>query len=285
MKKATKIGVIILATLTAFAFTSCQKDGVYSPKEKISKIYQKEDGGDKYLSEQWVWDGKKLTTINFVDDNYTVNFVYDGKQLSEMNMGDQKVVFTYDGKYIQKADIYDGSEIAATYTYTHDGKLITSVKVESFSNYKNAQRINKILNRIITPEIADIQGTQIENNDAKSNYSYTEYFTYDGNNISEIITKYSNGAESTYNYTYSDYLNPFYRLLFRESDSYNKNLVSTYHYSDNQITTRVIDLTVTVSETNGKYPAHATYTQATTHHVGNLDNTYTSVTEYFYEYE
>ena len=60
-------------------FISCdKKEGVYNPSKKIQKIYTVEDG-DKELSEVWHWDGKVLTSIDYIDDMYatTATFSYD----------------------------------------------------------------------------------------------------------------------------------------------------------------------------------------------------------------
>ena len=51
MKNIRSIFIALVACMVAFAFTSCQKDGVYKPKKKISKIYTSKDGGDRILQE------------------------------------------------------------------------------------------------------------------------------------------------------------------------------------------------------------------------------------------
>ena len=60
MKKTTLFMTLLLSTIV---ISSCNKDGVYNPKEKIDKIYV-DSGSGKYLSEDWTWNKKELKTIN-----------------------------------------------------------------------------------------------------------------------------------------------------------------------------------------------------------------------------
>ena len=62
MRKFVLLWAMLLPV--AVSLTSCHKDGVCNPKEKISRIYYQGSGqsAEKQLSELWNWDGKK--TVN-----------------------------------------------------------------------------------------------------------------------------------------------------------------------------------------------------------------------------
>lgn len=293
MKNARTIFVALMAFVVAFTFSSCQKDGVYHPKKKISKIYVQRDGHDKVLTEQWTWDKNLLSSINFVEDEYTVNFIYDGKQISKMVVGDQVVEFAYDGKKIVSFSAKDAGVAYCTYTFKHDGSLIVGIDATINNNYMKNARLIETAFRLVSPQIAESQMAQLAyaaENQIKGEYSYSDTYTYDHKNVVSVKRHDSDNKDYEYTYTYSDNLNPFYHMLYgSEGDvvafGLSKNAVATYHYEDNVITSRIIDMTVTFPQLDGKYPLQETRTTATTHTVGGLTNIYTSVNDYFYEYE
>lgn len=293
MKKLSSIFTILMVCVLAVTFTSCQKDGVYKPKQKISKIYVQRDGHDKILTETWTWDKNLLSSITFEEDDYTVNFVYDGKQVSKMVSGNQTVFFTYDGKQITNMTAKDGDTEYCSYTFKHDGNLIVGIDARINNSYMKNARIIEAAFRMIEPQIAESQMAQIAyvaENQIKADYTYSDTYTYDHKNVITLKRHDSENKDYEYTYTYSDYLNPFYHMLSgSEGDvvglGLSKNAVATYHYSDNVINTRVIDMEVTFPEVDGKLPLQETRVTKTTHTVGTLQNNYTSTDNYFYEYE
>ncbi|MCR5065954.1 MAG: hypothetical protein K6A67_09350, partial [Bacteroidales bacterium] len=97
MKKLFILSVILLTVVT---FSSCKKEGIYTPDKKISKIYQAklqkienqelttEERTEKYLAERWEWSGnllKRIETYNSDGDlGIIFDFYYDGKRLSKI---------------------------------------------------------------------------------------------------------------------------------------------------------------------------------------------------------
>ena len=153
MKNIRTLFIALTACMVAFAFTSCQKDGMYTPKKKISKIYTSKDGGDRILQETWNWDGKVLTSITLNDDDdVTINFNYDKKQLSSLTYGDEKIIYTYDGKLIEKITFMDGNEEIASYTFKHDGKFISGVDVVIDNNYMKSSRLLEVARVIFSTQ-------------------------------------------------------------------------------------------------------------------------------------
>ena len=67
-----KIKISFIATLFSFVllFASCQKDGLYTPKEHLTRIENWEFyNGDSLFrnAEEWEWDGKLLSKITYLD--------------------------------------------------------------------------------------------------------------------------------------------------------------------------------------------------------------------------
>lgn len=116
-----------------FVAASCEKEGVYNPKEKISKIYYSDSytitfddpaytaynqtgSTGKYAKEVWKWDGKLLKSITYYDEDgdfeHSDVFHYNGKRLSEIRShwdGDwnYSYVFEYKGKFITSIKEYE----------------------------------------------------------------------------------------------------------------------------------------------------------------------------------
>ena len=293
MKTIRTLFIAFTACMVAFAFNSCQKDGVYKPKKKISKIYTSEDGGDRILQETWNWDGKVLTSITY-DDDVVVKFEYEKNQLIGLSSGGSRIIYTYEGKQIDKITYMDGNEEIASYTFKHDGKFISGVDVVLDNNYLKSSRLLEVAFRGIDPTIAETQVAQFKacQAEAKGLYKYSDVYEYDHNNVIGLKRHDNNNNDFTYTFTYSKNLNPFYHLLAPEGlgddvtgYGLSKNAVESYHYEDTYIESRVIDMTITFPKLDGKYPVEETRTEKTTHTVGNLTNIYTNVTTYYYEYE
>ena len=296
MKNIRSIFIALVACMVAFAFTSCQKDGVYKPKKKISKIYTSKDGGDRILQETWNWDGKVLTSIVFNDDeDIEVKFEYDKKQLTALTSGDARILYTYDGNLLDKITWMDGNEEVASYTFKHNGKFISAVDAVIDNGYLKNTRLLDVAFRTIDPIIAETEVAQFKacQAEAKGLYKYGDIYEYDHNNVVSIKRHDNNNDDFVWTYTYSDrYLNPFYHLLSPEGIAddvvgygLSKNAVASSHYEDTYISSRVIDMEVTFPKLDGKYPVEETRTEKTTHTVGSLTNIYTSATTYYYEYE
>ena len=137
---------IALAAITLFA--ACQKDGKYNPKEKIANVYEEgmsiwsytPDGEQwvsdtsitpKYLSERWTWENDTYTEQTYED---VVKFTYDGSQLTEAASDGERMVFTYDGKKLQKAELFSDGESTPeiAFAFEHDGKKISRFTVTEY---------------------------------------------------------------------------------------------------------------------------------------------------------
>ena len=86
---------LFAAAAALLLFGACQKDGKYNPKQKIAKVYEESnysyyyyneytgewntatDNTPKHLTEEWTWDGKKLSKITHIDYDYDEDEYYE----------------------------------------------------------------------------------------------------------------------------------------------------------------------------------------------------------------
>ncbi len=292
MKNVKRMAVLALMCCCVFAFTSCQKDGVYKPKKKISEISLNENGHGAKVVEKWNWSGNLLSKIDYVEDGYSANFEYNGKQVSKITMtSGEYVAFSYDGKLLQTAVINDGEEDIATFTYTHEGKLISAIEGNISTDFGDkTARLVQLVNRFVTPTIENQQNQLMLK--SKGRYTTTQTFTYDGKNIVKSVYSTNLGYTAETNYTYCDYLNPFYhfndimQMVEFGTSNMSQNALVTSTTTNNIISTQTDIVEVAYPTVDGKYPTQATYTYTTKQTVGGFDNNYANgVDDYYYVYE
>lgn len=290
MKKVTNIMLCAVMVFATFALTSCEKEGVFKPKNKIAQIYTKIDGGEKALYQIYKWDEKSnlLSEVYNVNEDYAMHFVFDGKRIAQITTTDgNTATYEYDGKLLKSISMAYDNGTKATYEFTHDGKQIIRTDYSREGNLLGSQySFTDFAFNFVNAEIAQYQcETANQVSSAKGSYSYTETYTYDGKNITQIDRHDSDNDDYHYTFTFNeDYLNPLH--LFMDdytSTGINKNMVKSYDYSNTKIESAKTHCESTF-EGDGKYPTHETRVTAITHHVGSLDNTYTQTVEYFYEY-
>lgn len=272
MKIAKIIAVAALACTTAFALTSCTKEGAYNPKKKISKIYVTKYGNSEQLSETWTWDKKTLTSINM--EGSTINLSYDkNNRLSSATSGTSSMTYEYDGKFLSKITCTEDGELAGTYTFTHDGKTISHIKMEIVDGLFSNSPVYAATMRMIPAEITQTMQECAAQNAIKGIVITYDYdLTWEKNNVTQIVMK-SNADSHTYTftYTYSEYLSPF-RCSFFGSDvidnlcancpfGLSKNLPVSCHVDWGESTHRDIEYTYTYTD---KYPLTETRNVITT---------------------
>jgi hypothetical protein len=229
MRRPFLISAVVTFCVTIILLSGgCKKrEGVYKPKEKISKIYYEEIEADKVvvpkkLKETWTWEKKKLTKIELAE-RFTLNFSYDNKnRVSKIEGGKGLMKFYYEKKYLDKIEITaDGMSITMTVSDRKDDK-ITKLTCETQSLGKSTKsaaaelaQLNPVINLFFSNAIAnavlsDISETKMH----KAGTTTIVYeYTYSGNNITEI--KETEGAtETVFLYSYDDKKNPYYKSLY-----------------------------------------------------------------------
>ena len=221
MKKLTKLPVMFgVLLLTA---VSCTKDGVYAPKSKIQLVFSSSSYTDKHLSQSWNWDGKLLNAIDFYSStgslSWTENFSYDGNRLTRVDdyLNSEYTTFVYDGKNLKSANYYykGALEATAAYKYT-DGKLkemvVTEYEGDKSKDVRNLRSSVLPFAAEVTNAIEAFRASVAERNAAKGIYVITLQFTWTDDNITRIVAT-SEGRMQTLSLQYDTKNNPLKGFL------------------------------------------------------------------------
>lgn len=188
---------ILLGVLFVASMTSCTKEGVYTPKEKIKRVYVSSSSTDKYLSQSWNWDGKLLESINHYTSNgtlsWTEDFTYDGKRLVRVDdfLGSEYTAYEYDGKYLKNANYYYKGNLEATANYVYSNGKMSKMTITYYESKSGRMchletsyipfqdEVVKACNKCLTK----LQSNNLE----KSLDIITYQFTWDGDNVSKVV--------------------------------------------------------------------------------------------------
>ncbi len=300
-----KISLFAMVLAVACLFAACTKEGVYTPKEKISKVYESSSttisGGDysstdntpKHMTESWVWDGKLISSITEYDNDGGIEglttFTYDGKQLTEIKQGTYVSKLTYDGSKLQKIESYDGDELTSTTTVTHDGKKIVKLEIEGSDNGEKdakAFAFMQTLMKVVMPVYTENTTKVLSTVATKGSSKYTIDLEWDGKNVSKVTMVYGDET-ATLTYTYDEMNNPYQGFIYAISDpaefGSKNNVVSetvTAVY-DGEPTSYTSNYTY---EYDGKWPTTKTNTTTTSQTILGTTYTYSSSEVTYFEY-
>lgn len=242
---------MFLAVICVIA-VSCERDGVYQPKKKISKIYYDYvTGKDLYCT--WVWDGNKLKTI--IDPRGTeLQFYYNGNQIDSVCQvipdypaGRNYYKFTYDKnkRHLVALDHYkygmNGTmKSHYEFIYSKDGHVSEmNIEYHSVSPYVKSSELDDDLLVLLTalPQIPQPIFFQLFS-DVKQTKDLLDTrhltFEYEGDNVVKCISTYGQYVE-TYDFAYSHVKNPFYNLL-NQSPEWPFPYVTSNQYMLNSLT-------------------------------------------------
>ncbi len=234
------LSIITVGLLTTISFMSCKdKDGVYKPKEKISKIYYEDirhypdtiktdTTQKKELLEVWKWNKNKLTHIEKKGSGWAMDFVYDGKQVIKIESGESVFNFIYDSKdLLEKIEALDENGLLQlnVLVSARSNDKITKLTYQNYSYTKSLKQRTVLfekLQTIMNIMVAGNFGEDMHKNmvdDAKRSKATTITTTvvdlaYEGNNVGKETWTYENvDTTITFVYTYDTKVNPFYRAL------------------------------------------------------------------------
>lgn len=238
-----RIFTILIVACVAMLFTSCQKEGVYNPSKKISKVTYTDQYGNKTI-QVWTWNkNNTLDKIDFYEDgslDYTFHFTYDKKRLVRMDDYDyeQHVEYKYDKNGLKEAYSYDGNTVIDAYTFTHQNGKITQI-IDNYNSSKNisGKMVVNPLQFIFPDELYTVTENAKKKacyDNSKASCTYTFELTWDKDNISQIVeTRSTSSYTYTYNFEYDKYNNPFYGSL---NNFYVETNFTNGHFSKNNIT-------------------------------------------------
>ena len=216
-----KIFSILLIACVAMLFSACQKEGVYNPSKKISKVYFTDANGNKSLSQVWSWN--KNNTLEKIE-NYssngtlanTLNFTYEKKRLTRMNnyTANAYIEYKYDKNGLKEANLYAGGTMLDTYTFTYEKGKLTKIT----DTYIHSKAVDNDLQmsplQFILPEemytATEEARKQFEPDNSKATTVFTYELTWDNNNITKLVrTMSGSSANFTLEAKYDKYNNPF----------------------------------------------------------------------------
>lgn len=283
MKKTFALMIAVFAF--AMIFNSCEKEGQYMPKKKISEIvytkYYKFSTGtivSRTEREVWTWNGKLLSYIDYykADDTRTTSlFRYDNEnRIEEINYGDATAKFDYDNGLIDEITIYNqNGSLLGKYEFEHKGNTLTAIDVTT-NGSKSMEMLPFNPLRIFLPE--GLVNKVMEG--AATKGSTRVLLTWSGKNITSA--EVTGGNKVTYKWSYDEYSNPLKGLFdMATTDSYvifSKNNVVREEITTNNATTTT-DFKYTY---DNKYPVKKTW--ETVEHVMDIDYTVNCTTEYRY---
>lgn len=216
MKKTFVFMIAVFAVV--LAFTSCEKEGQYTPKQKITEVkhtrtYKTPLGTEisRTEHEAWTWNGKLLSYIDYYDanDNRTTTlFRYDeNNRIVEINYGTSTAKYNYDNNLIKDIEIFNAAGTTiAKYELEHKGKTVTAMNV-TLKDGKSVSSLPFNPLRLFVPENA--ANKVLEKSPAKGTTRVT--FTWTGKNVTEL--ELSGEYNISYKWTYDDKNNP-YKGLF-----------------------------------------------------------------------
>ncbi|MBO4874480.1 MAG: hypothetical protein J5542_04155 [Bacteroidales bacterium] len=317
MKKNLLIAAI---ALMAVAFVSCQKDGVYKPKQRIDKITRSWESTDVYsdasgnhedktvadpwICEQWAWGDKtvesrtftsriwNLTGVSYVSEKTT--YSYDDKnRITGAQYGDHKIEYTYnDDKKFSKITVNDGANLESTVEINYDGKVVNSLKVTRFYPAKKCEAaLAMVLPRQIVDVVCNDSDEEIVAKDTRTVVTDIT-IEWDGKNIVKMDAKSNDETTVTTTYEYDGKLNPyagFYCGTGVSAEMYSKNNVIKTTRTSKTVQGNTTITTETVETVEYEYDGKNPSTVKTTT-VENRDyllggkHTITTVTTDVYEY-
>ena len=188
---------VVLVTLCAFLFVSCEKEGQYLPKKKISRITTSTASTLWGVTttavtgyQDFEWSGKLLSKITLRDGDGDVYGAvvpqYDNKKrvtslhcVTGDDIDDFK--FTYDGKDLMKITRYSNDKDAVTeYSFRKDGKNVVEITVQGYSSKALDYAGINPLQFVLPQEIAEA----IKPSDEKVSIIYR--LAWDGKNVSSM---------------------------------------------------------------------------------------------------
>ncbi len=238
-----RIAFVLVALFLVTAFVSCNKSGVFRPKEKISSIwYESEEQTvffrdssiiksaiKKYQVESWEWDGKDLKSriVYNRDGSEKYNYVYeynkDNRIIGITSPLEKKsrIRFIYDDKKMLKEIKYfteafsDNDLPYRKLEFAYEGKNVVSIK--ETINKQRYPRSYATAPSLLSYLVSESMAEEIEANTIRPKIEYdvviSDYaFEWDGHNVSRVsitTTAGGNSSVSNISYSYDEKKNPF----------------------------------------------------------------------------
>jgi len=214
-KKSAMNAVLFVFLLTlGLSFSSCQKEGVYNPKQKISKIYVDIDYGDemffpKQIVQEWTWSNDKLNKVDFygmsfywMDDDLelenelyqTDRYFYEKNKLVKIEHGEEYYSkLSYSGSKYKKLESFDAhNNLWLSMDFSYEKNKISKITITQDMDI-DVDKVLKMrfLSSFIPKEFVSKVAKKSEESrdDGYIKTTYTVNYSYNGDNIKDVVVQ------------------------------------------------------------------------------------------------
>lgn len=237
-----------MAFVMIFACSSCEKEGVFNPKQKIKRIFEQEG---KHLEQEWTWNKNLLEKIDYywgITLTCTERYTYDkdkvvkveGSYEGEYSSYSYYYKITYDGAKYKRIDLYGDNTPEESYVFEYKGNKISKITVSVYNYYGWK---GGFLSSIFPKETISIM-EKLAKSEKKSKsdvYTYTITYTYNGANIKEQV----------FTETDEDWIGSL-KLAFDKYDTKVNNPFYKYFAEGMPVTSKNMPLEVNIIETESE---------------------------------
>jgi len=211
--------LLFLITIAfAFSLFSCQKEGVYTPSEKIKRISVLYNS-KKVLSQEWSWNNKILNKIEYFYLNtgglaYSSTFKYDGNRITDIQDSDGYFTkFSYNGNLYDKVDYYNSkSELRISLKFSYSGKKVSSIEGQFYSSKKSSsEKFNESYLATLIPELRLSEEQMMQLQAKGGGVSIIKWnFEFNGDNLSKLEIQDDGKIVTNSFEEYDKNINPYY---------------------------------------------------------------------------
>ncbi len=216
--------LLLALVALAFLFSACNKEGVYTPKKKLSAVYlQGSQPGTQRLVEEYVWDGdllkEKLFYASLVDgflDNLDFVPIYDGKRVVRVDekLSGEYVDYFYDGRLLTHLTYHFGDWVSEV-DIEHKGGKISKISFHADTLMDNGGAEKLLAKFVSQTEMNNINKILKQNSKymGGGSMSVDLSYTWKGDNVAQAtLGLYQFGElviKSITDYQYDEMLNPY----------------------------------------------------------------------------
>lgn len=276
--------LFITLLLSVVVFSSCKKDGIYNPKEKIDKIYLGYNS-QKYLIEDWTWDKKQLKTIDHYGFDCTISstdyFTYrsDNRLMQVDNpIENLSTKYNYDNRNnLLSASFSESGILTTLYEFEYDDKELSKINVTIYDeNWEFHGNAANPLQYILPEKSLNCINKVLRNSLSRGNSTFEIDLDWEGSNLTEVEVKMGKYSEE-YIFEYDNKSNPFRNFLglyfeaslFERGNYASKNNITKITIIESYDEESISDTEFISYTYDGKFP---------------ITRSYDDMTEYF-EYE
>ena len=295
----------IIPTPTPTPSTPTVNNGVFNPSQKISKYYYWDEyDEEKVLQEIWNWEGKQLSSIDYVNWDGTVYeteyFTYENNRLSRVDYNRTYLEFKYANGKLNKLFRYYDYELEGECTFSYDSNnKISEINIVYYEGKKSEKGMLNPLGLFLPEQVVKRLERRNTTRNVKDDgvETVSVKLTWDGDNVSKIVAEgeyseegFSESFSEDYTFYYDNKNNPKYGFMNQYSpdiEGFSKNNFTRYICAEREME---YENGVLVDDDTYTYEYHFTYQYDESNYPIEITRNRsssggdTSTDKYFYEY-